>query len=393
MKHIVVLVFASLALLSVALVIWQWLAAWRFPLHDRVQDKSFAPAVTLLKPLKGCDANTAECLRSWLAQDYAGPTQILFGVAFTEDPVCGVVRQLMEEHPKVNAQLVICAETLGANAKVSTLIQLLRLAQNDVIVVSDADVLAPRDFLTNAVSPLRESEVGLVNCFYRVRNFSTLATRWEGIAINADFWSQVLQGRSLQPLDFALGAVMVTRREELAGIGGLETLADYLADDFQLGNRIARRGRRIALCPVAVDCLSMPLDWKGAWAHQLRWARTIRVCKPWPYALSILSNATLWPLLWLLCEPTGRVGAAFAVCLAVRIITAQLLQRRLDPAGGQGWFWWLVPVKDLLQFGIWASAFFGNHIEWRGERFHLARDGKLLRVPVVSRAADTLPVR
>jgi len=362
-------------------------------MHDRVRDKSFAPAVTLLKPLKGADAHTAECLQSWLAQDYAGQTQILFGVASAEDPVCGVVRRLLDEHPKVNAQLVICAETLGANAKVSTLIQLLRLAQNDIIVVSDADVLAPPDFLTNVVHPLRESEVGLVNCFYRVRNFSTLATRWEGIAINADFWSQVLQGRSLQPLDFALGAVMAMRREDLAGIGGFETLAGYLADDFQLGNRIARRGKRIALCPVVVDCLSMPMDWKGAWAHQLRWARTIRVCKPRAYAWSVLSNATLWPLLLLLWAPSSVVGGAFATCLAVRIVTAQLLQRRLDPMDGQGWFWWLVPVKDLLQFGIWAGAFFGNHIEWRGERFHLARDGKLLRISAVSRAADTLPVR
>ncbi|HEX4644921.1 MAG TPA: bacteriohopanetetrol glucosamine biosynthesis glycosyltransferase HpnI [Verrucomicrobiae bacterium] len=384
-------VFASLAVLSVALGIWQWLAAWRFPLHQRAGNTAFAPAITLLKPLKGCDTNTAQCLESWLAQDYAGPVQILFGIASADDPACGIVRELMARHPKAGAQLVVCPEKLGANAKVSTLIQLLRLAQNGVIVVSDADVLAPRDFLANLVAPLQDPGVGLVNCFYRAASYSTLAMRWEAVAINADFWSQVLQSRTLQPLDFALGAVMATRREDLAGIGGLEALADYLADDFQLGNRIARRGKRIALCSVVVDCLTPPMDWKGAWTHQLRWARTIRVCKPWPYGLSILSNATLWPLLWLLWAPSVMATGVLVGCLAIRIITAQLLQRRLGPVDGQGWFWWLAPIKDLLQFGIWIGAFFGNDIEWRGERFHLERDGRLLKIPAVSPATDTLP--
>src|SRR6185437_14357220 len=125
-------------------------------------------------------------------------------------------------------------------------------------------------FLVNAVAPLQSAEVGLVNCFYRLANPTTVAMRWEALAINADFWSQVLQGRSLQPLDFALGAVMTTRREQLKKIGGFEALADYLADDFQLGNRIARAGSRIALCPVVVDCLSASMNWQEAWAHQLR---------------------------------------------------------------------------------------------------------------------------
>ena len=160
------------------------------------------------------------------------------------------------------------------------------------------------DFLQNLVDPFREPEVGLVNCFYRLANPATVAMRWEAIAINADFWSQVLQGRTMQPLDFALGAVMATRREALEEIGGFGALADYLADDFQLGNRIVRHaGKTIALCPVVVDCFSPPMNWREVWAHQLRWARTIRVCKPLPYALSILSNATLWPLLWVLVQP------------------------------------------------------------------------------------------
>ncbi|HEY5913906.1 MAG TPA: glycosyl transferase, partial [Verrucomicrobiae bacterium] len=71
----------GLTLLSLILLLWQWLAAWRFPLHRRVRTPSYSPGVTLLKPLKGCDPSTEACLRSWFTQDYPGPVQILFGVA------------------------------------------------------------------------------------------------------------------------------------------------------------------------------------------------------------------------------------------------------------------------------------------------------------------------
>jgi hypothetical protein len=154
--------------------------------------------------------------------------------------------------------------------------------------------------------------------------------RWEAIAINADFWSQVLQSRSLKPMDFALGAVMAIRRNPLAEIGGFEALADCLADDYQLGHRLVRRGYRIALCPIVVECWSAPLDWRAVWKHQLRWARTIRVCQPVPYFFSILSNATLWPLLLLAVKPPPLACAFALACCLVRILTALNLQQRLN---------------------------------------------------------------
>jgi ceramide glucosyltransferase len=285
---------------------------------------------------------------------------------------------LLQEHPGFDATLVICPESLGINGKVSSLIQMQRLAKHDIIVVSDADVLVPSDFLANAVAPLRDPGAGLVNCFYRLANPTTLAMRWEAVAINADFWSQVLQSASLQPVDFALGAVMVTRRAELEKIGGFESLADFLADDFQLGNRIVHvAGKRVVLCPVVVDCLSRSMNWREVWTHQLRWARTIRASKPLPYAASFLGNTTLWPLLWLAVQPGKWPLVFLALALFIRIIAAQSLQSRLGPIPGQGRYWWLTPVKDLLQFALWIGAFASGEITWRGKRYRLQRDGRL----------------
>ena len=375
-------ILAPFALLSLALALWQWLAARRFPLHKRIAEPDFSPSISILKPIKGCDKTTAESLQSWLGQNYTGQIQILFGVADANDPVCEIVRKLLRENPSHDAQLLVCSESLGTNGKVSTLIQLERLAKHSLILVSDADVRVPPDFLANVVAPLRNSKVGLVNCFYRLANPTTTAMRWEAIAVNADFWSMVLQSASIKPLDFALGAAILMRREALTESGGFTALADCLADDYQLGHRIAKKGHRIALCPVVVECWDAPMGWHDVWRHQLRWARTIRVCRPLPYFFSILSNATLWPLLWLItslvllktfCAPLTAIA-----CLLIRLGLAQNLQRQFLQSRSDSAPFWLVPVKDLLQTIIWTGAFLGNTVEWQEQKMRLRRDGMLI---------------
>jgi ceramide glucosyltransferase len=370
-------IVGSLALLSLVLLLWQWWVGRRFPLHRRVGLASRAPGLTLLKPLKGCDETTEACLRSWFAQGYPGQAQILFGVASAQDPVCALINKLIKEFPQVNARLIVCGPLAGTNLKVSKLIELEREACHETLVISDADVKVPPDFLLNVVVPLERPEVGLVNCFYLLANPSTPAMQWEAIAINADFWSQVLQSQSLRPLDFALGAVMVVRRDELKEIGGFAALADCLADDYQLGHRIARRGHQIAISPVVVECWSAPMGWREVWKHQIRWARTIRVCQPLPYFFSILSNATFWPLLWLAVWPAPLTLCLVLGCLMARIGAAIELQCRLTGARPRMSDARFVLIKDILQAAIWLLAFLGNSIEWRGEHFRLLRDGTL----------------
>jgi ceramide glucosyltransferase len=396
---IVTWILGALACLSCGLTLWQWVVARRFPLHTRQTNGTFAPAVTLLKPLKGRDPDTEDCLRSWFTQQYSAPVQILFGVALEDDPVCPVVRQLIAAHRGIDAALIICGPPTSTNAKVSTLIQLQAQARHDLLVISDADVWVPPDLLQNIVAPLTDRAVGLVNCFYQLGRPSSAAMEWEAIAINADFWSQVLQSRSLKALDFALGAVMATTRSHLDGIGGFAALRDYLADDYQLGHKIAANGARIDLCPTVVECRGGPGRWADVWTHQLRWTRTIRVCQPVPFFFSILSNAALWPLLWLfwvafapeswLAAPAALLSAPRDVLYApgspflapifllIRLFTARDNYRRLTGTGLTFRQFGLVLLKDLLGFVLWALALFGNSVVWRGQRYRLLRDGRL----------------
>ena len=384
-----ILLLAVLSLVSFVLACWRWTVAARFPLHRRATISARLPGCTILKPLRGCDSETKACLRSWLSQDYPGPVQILFGVASTADPACPLVRELLAEFPQADAHLVVCPEALSVNGKISKLRQLEPLILHPLVAISDADVMVPPDFLASVATTLGDASVGLVNSFYRLANPSTLAMRWEAIAINADFWASVLQSASMRKVDFALGAVMALRASQLREIGGFAALADYLADDYHLGQQIFQSGKRIVFSAVAVECHEAPLRWAQVWSHQLRWARTIRFCQPTLFFFSIVDNATLWPLLWLVaCAPAvpASVAGVCAFLFGFRIVSALDQERRLSRSAAHFRYFWLVPVKDLVNVAVWAMAFTGNHVLWRGVRYYVRAGGRLESVPELRNA-------
>ncbi len=392
----ITLMLGGLALLSLALLLWQWGEGIAFPLHRRRPADGTAPPVTLLKPLKGADTETAACLRSWLAQDYPAPVQCLLAVRSEDDPAVPVVRRLLEEFPQADARLVICPERDGPNSKVSKLARLEPLARHDLLVVSDADVAVPPDFLRQLVLPFQTGadgptgfgsagapsapppiRVGLVCALYELATPATSAMHWEAVAVNADFWTGVLQARRLAPLRFALGAVMAVERSALGRAGGFRALTSYLADDYELGRRVAALGARVELTSVVAACREAPRGWRAIWRHQVRWTRTIRHCRPGPFALSLLANPTLWPGMWLALDPGTTSLAVGGVCLAARLAMAAHCQGRLTRRWTHLPWVWLAPVKDLLAAVLWALAFLGHTVEWRGERFRVCPGGLL----------------
>lgn len=370
-------VLALLALLSGALAVWQWIAALRFPLDRRQPGPATFPSVSVLKPVKGADPGTREALATWLRQQYPGPVEVIFGSDSPDDPSVPMIRELLACQPTDGARHVLCPERLGLNRKVSNLVQMARVARGEIVVVSDADVAAPPDLLTQLVAPFRDPGIGIVHCLYRLADAPTPATRWEAFVVNGDFWSQVLQHRTLGPLQYALGATLALRRRDLEAIGGFSAVANHLADDHHLGRLVVGLGRRTELCPVVVDCRVAPAGWRAVWRHQQRWAITIRVCQHLPYFLSILANGTWWPLLWMLLVRTPVAFAGGAALLGLRIALGLGLEARFTGRRPGVTDLAIVPLKDLLQVGLWATAFLRHTVDWRGCRFRVRRDGRL----------------
>ena len=370
-------VLGGICLVSFAVLLWQWWEAARLPLHQRLQKTPYAPDVTLFKPLKGCEPRTMECIASWLEQDYPGNVQILFGVADPKDPVLPELERLLKRYPAFHADIILCTEDLGANRKVSSLIQMSRKANGEVWIVSDADILAPKDLVRNIVQPLSDPQNGAVNCLYQIVAPSGFAMSLEKIGVNADFWSQVAQSLRLAEQNFCLGAVMAVNATVFRETGGFEPLANMLADDYHIGNRIHHSGKKIVLSSLVVDSIAHQANIREVWSHQLRWARTICFERPVSYGLSIISNTTFWAVLWLICGSHSSRYIIAGGVLLIRVLAVADLQHRLALDWRACRSSVLVWLKDLFQFMIWLCAFCGNQVEWRGQRFRVRKGGVL----------------
>ena len=355
-------------------------------LRDRsrilAQDKLPAafPPVSILKPLKGEDPEIYESFRSHCRQEYS-EFEIVFGVSDANDPAVQAVERLRQEFPDRSIQLIVCTEVLGTNTKVSNLAQMVRSARYDHFIVSDSDIRVPPDYLRRVVAPLAEPGVGLVTCLYRGIAGPTVSSKLEALGISTDFCAGVLVARSIEGgLRFALGSTMAFRRQDLEAIGGFESFVDYLADDYELGKRIAGLGRKVRVSDVVVETFLSSYTVREFFDHQLRWARGVRGARPGGYAGLLFTFGWLWALLALFASGGAMwAWSVFAAAVVLRFLVAWIvgvdaLADRQVPR-----FSLLIPLRDLVGVLVWVLSFASNTVTWRGDRFQV-KNGKLTRL-------------
>jgi ceramide glucosyltransferase len=337
------------------------------------------PPVSILKPLKGTDPGIYDSLRSHCLQDYP-EYEIVFGLSDPADPAVATVQQLQREFPSTPIRLVACSKILGTNVKVSNLEQMVSMARYDRLIVNDSDIRVERDYVRRVVSPLAEAKVGMVTCLYRGVPARTLGSRLESLGIETEFCAGVLAARLLEGgLKFGLGSTLAFRRADLEGIGGFKTIVDFLADDYELGRRIASLGLQVLLSDVVVETHLPAYDLREFWSHQLRWARGVRNARGAGYFGLVTTFGLFWSILALIAAKGALwawavLGAVVLARLALALVIGKgVLQDRKLLAN-----LWLLPARDLIAFAIWVVSFFGHTVTWRGDRFELKK-GRLIR--------------
>jgi ceramide glucosyltransferase len=342
-----------------------------------------APPVTILKPVKGIDARMYAGFVSHCRQDYAGHYEILFGVSSMDDPAVPEVERLRQEFPDCAIRLVECRERLGTSGKVSNLVQMLRVARYEHVLINDSDIRVSPGYLSRVMACFADSRVGMVTAPYIGRTEAdgkalTLWARLEALGISTDFLPGVLTARKIEGgVHFGLGSTLAASRTALSAAGGLEPLVDYLADDYEIGARIARAGYRVELCPETVETTVPAYRFRGFLDHQLRWARSTRdsrrwgylglgitYCVPWAVLNCAASGFAIWSFTLLSLVSLARVAVALSV--GVGILRDGQVLRDL----------WLLPLRDFFALGFWAWSFASDTVIWRGERFRLS-DGRI----------------
>jgi ceramide glucosyltransferase len=332
---------------------------------------SFAPPVSVLKPIYGLDRDTYENYASFCVQDYP-EYEILFCVSDETDPALQVIRKLIQDFPERGIRVLIGSEPLGVSDKVNKLFRMAREAKHELVIVSDSDVRVDADYLRAVVAPFQDAKVGGVTCLYRGLTDNSLTADLEAIGNSTDFAAGVLVAWLFSEVNFMLGATMAVRKAVLAEIGGFESMVDYFSDDYELGNRIAAKGHRVALIPHPVAIVYPRQTLRDAFQHQLRWNLSIRFSRPAGHLGLIFTQGLPLAILAAICAPS--LGWAVAV-LAAYIILRRVSAWKIGVAGMKDANlrnkMELLLLRDAFAFVVWVTSFFPRQVLWRGKEFQV----------------------
>ncbi|MBE9037887.1 bacteriohopanetetrol glucosamine biosynthesis glycosyltransferase HpnI [aff. Roholtiella sp. LEGE 12411] len=366
-----------LCLSSVLFYCYGIYAAIAFWNHPHPITPEFHPAITILKPICGVDSDAYQNLASFCQQDYL-EYQIIFAVRDRQDPGIEVVNKIIQQFPDTDIHLVVSDRIIGTNLKVSNLANAVAAAKHEILLIADSDIRVETDYLQRVIQPLKAESVGVVTCLYR-----SLAQGWvttlEALGTATDFHAGVLVSNQLQGIKFAFGSTIVIRKQVLELIGGFEAIADYLADDFQLGYLPAQAGYKVVLSDYVVEHVLASSTLVDAIQRQIRWARCIRVSRPWGYLGLLFTYGTVTSLLLLIATGGSVVGwTGLVITWLMRLVMGWVVGVKILNDSVAKKFLWVIPLRDLIHFAIWCYGFVGSTIEWRGQQLKLIKGGKLV---------------
>ncbi len=348
------------------------LRRWREAAPPAAPDR---PAVSILKPLCGAEPHLIECLRTFAHQRYP-QLQMVFGVREAGDPAIEVVDQLKREFPGLDVTLVIDGRQHGENLKASNLINMFAHARHDRLVISDSDVRVGDGYLDAVMQALAPEAVGSVTCLYRGRAGSGLWSRVAAQFINDWYFPAVLVSQALGDRTFASGVTIALRRATLERLGGLQVIADHLADDWLLCDHVRRLGLQTVLCRFVVQTEVAEDGFAAHASRELRWMRTIRTVAPLGYAFMgiTISLPVAMIGLWMAGGAPWAVGLT-TLTLLNRVVIHLEQRRRMGASLGYDLL--LIPLRDGLLLAVWIAGFLGRAITWRGKRYRVRSGGAL----------------
>jgi ceramide glucosyltransferase len=338
---------------------------------SRRKPAAWTEAVSVLKPLRGLDPNTAEAFASQVEQQHP-QFEVLFAARDADDPARLEVVRLRSKYPQAPVQ-VFSGGPITPNRKVGLLMELSKHARYPLWVVNDSDIKVDAGYLAAVTAPLADARVGVVTCLYRVKAHNFHAA-WEALGIMTDFMPSTMVAQLIGVREFGLGSTLAFRAEDLQKAGGFQSFADFIADDYQLAKSITTLGKRVVLSTYVVETTLGDATWLGVWRHQLRWARTIRLSKGAGYLGLPITQAGLWIVVALLA---GAMPVA-ALLAGLRILSALTAGGIVLKSSLAATFCWLTPLWDLYSFAIWFASYCGRTVRWRDCALTIGPQGRIL---------------
>src|SRR5215472_118857 len=371
-------------LTSTAFLLLALAGSWRF-VRKRKQFRSapsYFPPVSVLKPVHGLEPNLEENLESFFRQNFPD-FELIFCARQASDPGLQMAQRLSRKYPKVKIRILACGEPPWTNAKLFSLEKMWKEAAPDLFVISDSDVRVSPDYLRAIIQPFANPKVGMTTCLYRGLPAGGFWTELEAFGYSVEMTGGVVVADMLEGMKFALGPTMVVRRECVQALDGFGFMADYCADDFILGNRVAESGMEVVLSHHVIDHMVVHHSFLDSMRHQVRWMRSTRFSRPKGHLGTVLTYAMPYGVLGLIAGLAsghamlgwGLLGAAFLN----RVIQSIAAGYYVAGDGKALTHAFLYPIRDLLGLFLWIGSYLSAKIHWRGEIYRLSTGGLMLR--------------
>lgn len=378
LSHYAGWIFLAMSLAGCTFALSAAVAARFLLKHQAPPARSAFPAITLLKPLHGAENGLEAALASFLKQDYPGPIQIVFGLRYTGDPAIGVVESLKRRFPNRDIAVVVDPGMHGTNRKISNVVNMMKVAKHDYLVLTDSDITVPRDYLATIAGAAARPGVGVVSCLYTGRGSGNFWSRLSAMGISYHFLPNATLGIALGVERPCFGSTIALSRQTLERIGGFEAFTGHFVDDYEIGRAAREAGFTIAYPAMAVQHGCDNASFIGLVSQELRWARAVRVVNLAGHLASFVTHPLALALLGAALLGFSQVASAIVLgVLAVRIF----LKLQIDSLVGTrtGSLLWL-PLRDLLSFVIFLGSMGGNAVEWRGERLRVEKSGLMSQI-------------
>ncbi|MBX9664750.1 bacteriohopanetetrol glucosamine biosynthesis glycosyltransferase HpnI [Novosphingobium sp.] len=333
--------------------------------------------VTILRPLHGDEPGLVEAIRSVFNHGHVAPVQIIFGVADAEDPALLAIERARIGYPGLDVSVVVSPQRHGANRKMSNIINMEALIRHPVVMIIDSDVKVPRGAVSALAASLADPAVGVGSCLHAGMGNAGFWSRLAAMDITYRFMPSVLVGRGLNLAEPVMGPMMALRSDTLSRVGGFSAFADVLADDYEIGRAVRGLGLRVAVCGPFVLHGCSETGLAALLRHELRWTRTIYGIDRAGFTGSIITHVTPVALLALLLSG-GTMGTPLLLLAALALRSA--IKLRIDRVSGTvSGPLWLLPLRDCLSLFVYVLTFFVGKVDWRGSRFKVTADGRLLQ--------------
>jgi ceramide glucosyltransferase len=331
------------------------------------------PGVSILKPLCGADDGLADNLERFATLEYPR-YELLLGLKDTADAAWPIACAVAQRHPR-RVRVVLQRTFSGLNPKVNQLATLEREARYDVLLVSDSNTRPPPGYLSELAALFEDPSVDCVTHPVSGTGHQSLGALLDNLHLASSIGPGQIGARLIAGRDLVVGKSMALTRAALAELGGFETFANHLAEDYVIGQALSGR---VALARLAVQNVSTQRTVASFWARYARWGVIHRTAVSLPTSLAqALLNP--WPLalIAVAAHPTALAAALCAGTLVLKALVDVSCARALGcRAGVEGLL--AVPLKDLLLFAAWAQGLVRRTVDWRGNRLRVGPGSRLV---------------